>query len=245
MTKLKVLDLFSGIGGFTRGLEETGGFETVAFCEIEEFQRRILKKHWPKVPFYNDVCQLTANQLRAAGISVDVICGGFPCQDISPAGRRAGIAGSRSVLGMEYVRLIGELRPLYAVMENSSELLDNGFDELLGALAQVGFDARWDCIPAAVFGAPHGRDRVWIVAYPSEIERVHEPDVGKELWRWVSDDRNSWPASPWSAPEAGICRVDDGIPNRVDRTGALGNAVVPIIPQIIGRAILEAEALAA
>ena len=113
MPKLRVLDLFSGIGGFSLGLDRTGGFETVAFCEIESFPRRVLAKHWPEVPCYDDVRTLTAARLAADGITVDAICGGFPCQDISNAGLRAGIEGERSGLWSEYARLIGEIRPRY------------------------------------------------------------------------------------------------------------------------------------
>lgn len=102
---LRVLDLFSGIGGFSLGLERTGGFETVAFCEIEEFPRSVLRQHWPKVPIYEDVRELTADTLQRDGIAVDVVCGGFPCQDISLAGRGAGIGGARSGLWSEMCRL--------------------------------------------------------------------------------------------------------------------------------------------
>lgn len=91
MTKLQLLDLFSGIGGFSLGLERTGGFETVAFCEIEEFPRKILAKHWPEVPIYGDIRELTAARLRADGIAIDAIAAGFPCQDISTAGKGAAI----------------------------------------------------------------------------------------------------------------------------------------------------------
>lgn len=146
MTKLRVLDLFSGIGGFSLGLERTGGFETVAFCEIEDFPRRVLAKHWPEVPCYHDVRELTADTLRRDGIAVDVICGGFPCQDISAAGRREGIGGTRSGLWREYARLVGEIRPRVVIVENSAELLGNGMDVVLGDLAALGFDAQWDCI---------------------------------------------------------------------------------------------------
>ena len=239
MTKLRVLDLFSGIGGFSLGLERTGGFETVAFCEIEAFPRRVLAKHWPEVPCYDDVRTLTAARLAADGIEVDVICGGFPCQDISSAGKRTGLSGARSGLWSEYARLIREIRPIFVVVENSAELLGIGIDDVLGDLAQLGFGAVWDCIPAAVLGAPHGRDRVWLVAYAEEVSGVHEPDIGDGLRRWVSDHRNAWPASPWNSPAAAVCRVDDGIPHRVDRTGSLGNAVVPQIPELIGNAILR------
>ena len=106
MTKLKVLDLFSGIGGFSLGLERTGGFETVAFCEIEEFPRRVLAKHWPGVPCYHDVRELTADRLHKDGIAVDVITGGFPCQDLSLAGKQGGMGeGTRSGLWSEIDRL--------------------------------------------------------------------------------------------------------------------------------------------
>ena len=163
---LNVLDLFSGIGGFSLGLERTGGFRTVAFCEIEQFCREILKKHWPGVPVYEDVATLDAARLAADGISVDVLCGGFPCQDISIAGRGAGLSGERSGLWWEFYRLIQEIRPQYALIENVSALRSRGLDEVLGALAAIGYDAEWHCIPASAVGAPHRRDRVWIVAYP-------------------------------------------------------------------------------
>jgi DNA (cytosine-5)-methyltransferase 1 len=98
MTKLKVLDLFSGLGGFSLGLERTGGFETAAFCEIDPFCRQVLAKHWPGVKQYDDIRKLTGAQLRADGISVDAICGGFPCQDVSLAGKRGGLEADRSGL---------------------------------------------------------------------------------------------------------------------------------------------------
>jgi DNA (cytosine-5)-methyltransferase 1 len=237
---LKVLDLFSGIGGFSLGLERTGGFETVAFCEIEPFCREVLRKHWPKVPIYEDVRELSADALRRDGIAIDVISGGFPCQDISAAGKREGIQGARSGLWRDYARLVGELRPRYVIVENSAELLGNGLGDVLGDLATLRYDAVWECIPAAILGAPHGRDRIWLIAYAQEVARIHEPDIRRGLRRWLSDDGNAWPACPWETPAAAVCGVDDGVPDRVDRTGALGNAVVPFFPQILGNAILAA-----
>lgn len=165
MTPLRVLDLFSGIGGFSLGLERTGGFTTVAFCEIDPFCRRVLAKHWPGVPIYEDVRELTADRLRADGIAVDVICGGFPCQDISVAGKGAGLAGERSGLWFEYARIIGEIRPSLVIVENVAALLGRGLGTVLGDLSTLGLDAEWHCIPAAAVGAPHRRDRVWIIAY--------------------------------------------------------------------------------
>ena len=158
---MKVLDLFSGIGGFSLGLERAG-METVAFCEIEPFPRAVLKHHWPEVPCYEDVRTLTAARLAADGINeIDVICGGFPCQDLSLAGRMVGMDGTRSGLWSEIARLIGELRPRYAIMENVANLLSGPagrsgewFGRVLGDLASLGYDAEWHCIPAGKRGRP-------------------------------------------------------------------------------------------
>ena len=173
--KLKVLDLFSGIGGFSLGLEITGGFETVAFCEIEPYCQKVLNKHWPNVPVYENVRELTETRLDRDGIRPDVITGGFPCQDISVAGKGAGIEGERSGLWSELARIISELQPRYAILENVTNLIsgDRGrwFGRVLGDLAEIGYDAEWHCIPASAIGAHHHRDRVWIIAYPS-IGRV-------------------------------------------------------------------------
>ena len=180
MTKLRLLDLFSGIGGFSLGLEKSGAFETVAFCEIEPYCQKVLAKHWPQVPIYDDVRNITAERLSADGITVDAICGGFPCQDISCAGKGAGLEGERSGLWFEYARLIGELRPRYVIVENVSALLSRGLDRVLGTLAEVGYDAEWHCIPASAVGAPHRRDRIWLVAY-SKCKRLEGHNSEKQL----------------------------------------------------------------
>ena len=163
---LRVLDLFSGIGGFSLGLERAG-MQTVAFCEIDLFARRVLAKHWPEVPCHDDIRTLTADWLAENGLWPDVICGGFPCQDISVAGKGAGIGGERSGLWREYARLIGEIRPRYVIVENVAALLGRGLGDVLGDLAALGYDAEWHCIPASAVGAPHQRDRIWVVAYPA------------------------------------------------------------------------------
>lgn len=238
---LKVLDLFSGIGGFSLGLERTGGFKTVAFCEIEEYPRRVLAKHWPGVPIYDDVRTLTADRLAADGIAVDVICGGFPCQDISLAGGGAGIHGKRSGLWFEYSRIVREIRPRFVLVENVAELLDRGMDEVLGTLAASGFDAEWDCVPGYYGGAPQARDRIFIVAYPSSrfIESSGAPrDFMGPEGRLLP---KGWHPN-YDLAEPGVPRVARGVPHRFYRVQCLGNAVVPQIPEIIGRAILEAEA---
>ena len=246
-SKLRVLDLFSGIGGFSLGLERTGGFETVAFCEIEEFPRRVLAKHWPSVPCYRDVRELNADTLRRDGITVDVICGGFPCQDISNAGNQEGLDGERSGLWFEYDRLIGELRPKIAIMENVGALLHRGLSEVLGNLAARGYDAWWEVIRAADLGLPHARERVWIVAYTDQIGweargRIKTLLVGEEVpwhpWQQMELCRARSGGTRW-IPNGVVCTVDNGLSANVDGLGAAGNAVVPQIPELIGRAILE------
>ena len=164
---LSVLDTFSGIGGFSYGLEMLcGGYKTVAFCEVDEYCRKVLAKHWPDVPCYGDIKEVTVERLREDGLMpIDLVCGGFPCQDISVAGKGAGIQGERSGLWAELCRLIGEIRPRWAVMENVSALLGRGLGTVLGDLAAIGYDTEWHCIPASCVGAPHHRDRVWILAH--------------------------------------------------------------------------------
>ena len=278
MTKLCVLDLFSGIGGFSLGLERTGGFETVAFCEIEDYPRRVLARHWPKVPCYDDVRTLTADTLRRDGIGIDVIAGGFPCQGISEAGLREGLQDARSGLWYEYARLIGEIRPRFVIVENVSELLRNGMGTVLGNLAALGYDAEWHSIPALAVGADHIRDRVWIIAYPN-CARLEKPEQRgrKQRQKKMGEDapqdhadangarlsgrmptgairEDARAISPWlgfaisAAPSfpgldgAGspvMGRGENGVSNRMDRVHALGNAVVPQIPELIGQAILD------
>jgi len=171
---VKVLDLFAGIGGFTLGLERAG-FETVAFCEIDPFAQKVLNKNWPKVPIYDDVKEITAEQLKADGIEVDIITGGFPCQDISVAGRQEGLKGERSGLWSECARLLRDIRPRYAIFENVRNLLNgnNGdwFRQVLWEISAIGYDVEWHCIPASALGAHHKRDRVWIVAYCNSDDR--------------------------------------------------------------------------
>ena len=244
MAKLRLLDLFSGIGGFSLGLERTGGFETVAFCEIEEFPRRVLAKHWPGVPIYEDVRTLTAERLAADGIAVDVICGGFPCQDLSASGRQVGIAGERSGLYGEVVRLARDIRPSVILLENVANLLvgerGNWFGALLRDLAGIGYAVEWFYIPASWLGAPHARTRVWLAAYPDQ-DGCAGLALGFDTFRQF-ERRASQEVWATELAPAAICGVDDGVSHRVDRLAALGNAVVPQIPELIGRAILQAVA---
>ena len=231
-----VLDLFSGIGGFSVGLEKAG-FTTTAFCEIDPYAQKVLKKHWPEVPIYDDVRQITADRLASDGINVDVITAGFPCQDISLAGNQEGLDGERSGLWSECARLLGEIRPRYAIFENVTNLLagqrGDWFKRVLWDISALGYDA--ECIPASAVGAHHRRDRVWIVAYPSEgLEGAR-----KRQWRRRQNpENNSLPDSVEFQGEPG--RLNPawvewlmGFPNDHTDLDVLGNAVVPKILSLL------------
>jgi len=224
--------LFSGIGGLELGLERAG-MRVAWQVEIDNYATRVLQKHWPDVPKYRDVRECGAHNLPP----VDLICGGFPCQDISNAGKRAGIDGERSGLWGEFARIIGELRPRYVLVENVAALLVRGMGRVLGDLAAFGYDAEWECIPAASVGAPHIRDRVFVLAYSNSIRflRYSEAENQPASRRIVSISRSRWPAEP------NVMRVADGIPGVVDRIRSLGNAVVPQVAEFIGRCIVEYE----
>lgn len=236
---MRVLDLFSGIGGFSLGLERAG-MQTVAFCEVDEAARKVLRKHWPEVPIYEDVKTLRCEDVG----SIDVICGGFPCQDISLAGKGAGLAGERSGLWFEMHRLIQEIRPSWVIAENVSALRSRGLDQVLRSLAEIGYDAEWHCIPACFVGAWHKRDRIWILAYPNSKlqERGRQEQIFRQsdLSRELSRGFEKWPGRS-NLPSSRFYRRTDGIPGWMDRIGQLGNAVVPQIPELIGRAIMEAS----
>ena len=158
---LRIIDTFSGIGGFSLAARWLGGFQTVQFVEWEPYCQRILAKHFPGIPIHGDI----TTYFPAAG-AADVVCGGFPCQDISTAGKQAGIKqGTRSGLFYELMRVVCTVRPHYVVLENVSAITSNGLGIVLGELAEAGFDAEWACIPASAVGACHQRDRWWLVAY--------------------------------------------------------------------------------
>lgn len=175
MTPLTVGSLFSGIGGLELGLERAG-MQVKWQVERDEYAQKVLRKNWPSATIYSDVREVRGNAVEP----VDVLCGGFPCQDISNAGRRDGIDGERSGLWAEFHRLIRELRPRYVIVENVAALLVRGIERVLGDLASSGFDAEWDCVPAAAVGAPHRRDRVFLVAYPNRdsLRPPTEPQFG-------------------------------------------------------------------
>jgi DNA (cytosine-5)-methyltransferase 1 len=270
MALMRVLDLFSGIGGFSLGLERAG-MQTVAFCEIEPYPRAVLRKHWPNVPCYEDVRTLTAERLNADGIGpIDVICGGFPCQPFSQAGKQLAEKDVRH-LWPEYFRLVKECRPSWVIGENVIGLINLGLDAVLDDLEGIGYATRTFDIPACAVGAPHYRRRVWIIANATSGGRAsgfngdtkstdvvsYSEDLAysdcpllqggggnneegrKESSRYARLACGE-PESTWEI-EPRMGRVANGVPSRVDRIKALGNAVVPQIPEIIGRAIMAME----
>jgi len=305
--KMRVLDLFSGIGGFSLGLERTGGFETAAFCEYEPFARAVLAKHWPDVPCFPDVRELKGSEIDGP---IDVICGGYPCQPFSTAGKRRGKEDDRH-LWPEFNRLVAELRPTWVIGENVAGHISMGLDGVLSDLEGQGYACRAFVIPACAVDAPHRRDRVWTVAHRAELQRngsgehwqpserqvpqsrkrsgaelvanaermfgIKQPKPAmqrgrprktEQTWmgggtefmsdatskglqgtKWAqhkgrgigpSNSNEAIKPGKW-LPEPNVGRVANGVPTRVDRLKALGNAVVPQIPEMIGRAILQSE----
>lgn len=287
----QILDIFSGIGGFSLGLEKAG-MKTIAFCEINPFCRKILTRHWPSVPIFSDITILTNKDLKTLP-RIDVIAGGFPCQDISVAGKQKGIRAKRSGLWKEFVRLINEIRPKYAIIENVANLRSSGLITILQDLWKIGYNAEWHCIPASIFGAPHRRDRIWIIAYPSCLCKIGL-SVGKEKKKplprvdcknvsdsdcqrlqrcrefeeissictqeqigvyYCSRGIKQWGKEPLAVPRLKDERLNPdwvewlmGYPiswtdggSRMQRLQSLGNAVVPLIPEFLGRSIINAS----
>jgi len=229
--------LFAGIGGFDLGLERAG-MECKWQVEIDDFCNRVLEKHWPHVKRYRDVREVGKHNLEP----VDLICGGFPCQDISLAGKAAGITGERSGLWSEYARIVGEMGPRYVLVENVTGLLKRGMGEVIGTLASLGYDAEWDRLPAGYFGAPHLRERIFILAYPNQVDGEKGMGVVSDGKGTIFTGRNCEGFPIWLQAASQFIGMDDGISARTyeERVGSLGNAVVPQVVEIIGRAIMEA-----
>ena len=174
MKKLKLLDTFAGIGGFSYAAEKlVGGFQTVQFIEIDPYCQQVLNKNFPNIPIHDDI-----TTYRAKPHSADIITGGFPCTDISQAGRREGITETtRSGLWFQLIRTIRMVRPKYFILENVSAILNNGLDIVLGDIYKAGYDAEWCCIPSSFVGACHQRDRWWLVGFASNSDSLQRFDV--------------------------------------------------------------------
>jgi len=263
---MNVLSLFSGIGGLELGFERAG-MTVVGQVEIDPYCRRVLAKHWPEVPRHDDIRTCIEWWRGEPRPVVDLVSGGFPCQPVSVAGQRLAQADPRW-LWPAYHAVVRTLRPRWVLVENVPGLLAAGMGDVLGDLAGIGYDAEWDRVPAAFVGAPHIRGRIFIVAYPATV--AHAESVGEPLWP-TSGERPGRSASGgddvadasggrhWPPPrvlrpgrdsplngrrwptEPDVGRVAHGIPSRVDRVTALGNAVVPQVAEHIGQLILDAE----
>ena len=290
---MQVLDLFSGIGGFSLGLKRAG-METIGFCEIDPFCRKVLAKHWPDVTVHTDIRGLNGKDYKGRA---DVICGGFPCQPFSQAGKRRGTEDDRH-LWPEMLRIISEVRPTWVIGENVIGFVKMELDSVLSDLEREGYQTRAFIIPACGIDAPHKRDRVWIIAHansegesdgpinegprPRQLELMADPNSGfssvtqqavqagrtttnsggedvahseservQRLWSSGEQKPHTYegqklslcgserPRPAYWEAEPGMGRVVDGIPNRVDRIKGLGNAVVPMVVEVIGNAIME------
>lgn len=261
----KVGSLFAGIGGLELGLEATGKFKTVWQVERDSYATKVLKKHWPDVPKHDDVCTFPP---EAGNWDCDLICGGFPCQDISFAGKGAGLAGQRSGLFYEGIRIIDRLRPRWVLLENVTALLIRGLDDVLRELAEIGYDAQWHCVPAAAVGAHHRRDRIFIIGNMANANGANGPTSkigmdknrpqkskkreGGDNWtqfgrcstimakakRNLCRVRSERGGAQWGV-EPQICRMANGVPDRIHRIRCLGNAVVPQVAQFMGEIILD------
>ena len=240
--KLNTFHLFAGAGGGILA-DLLLGHNPIGACEIEPYPRDVLLArqrdgHLPSFPIWDDVCSLDGTPWRG---SVDVLCGGFPCQDISAAGKGAGITGERSKLWKEYARLIGEMQPRFVFAENSPLLRTRGLGVVLEDLASLGYNARWGIIGARNIGAPHKRDRMWVLAYPrcqhGQKRNTTQLDSSTEEWSHGSIPNQSshkrlvdsfWLNDPAkSSIEPRVARVADGVADRVDRLTAIGNGQVP------------------
>lgn len=224
--------LFSGIGGFELGAE-MAGIETLWNCEIEKYQGEILKRRFPNAERHEDITKTTG--LRY----VDIISGGFPCQDISVAGKRKGIKGERSGLWSEMYRIVREIRPKYVIVENSPALIISGFEQLLCDLSKIGYNAEWQCISNYAFGYPHKRERLYLIAYSDKIGL--QSDVYKYgkfdsiFKKWTSDTNIGYTCAKriLEIPAHSTVRNDDGFPDWSHRVGAIGNAVNPCVAKYL------------
>jgi DNA (cytosine-5)-methyltransferase 1 len=256
---VKIGSLFSGIGGLELGLERAGCGHTVWQCEIDPYARAVLAKHWPDAIRFDDITKMTDVP------PVDLICGGFPCQDISNAGRREGITGARSGLFYELMRVVRLVRPRFVVLENVAALLGRGMGDVLGELSESGYDAEWSTVSACAVGAPHTRNRVFVIANAmckrlaaSMLEAGRTNGDNREeastgLWgrlRKSTGFTSSGLSSCREAENAARAWVDAeieplilggsyGVPSRVDRLKCLGNAVVPQVAEVVGRRVME------
>lgn len=251
---IRVGSAFSGIGGFELGVEESWdhlGVETVWQIEKDSFCQQVLKKHWPNATLHEDITTIEPSSLEP----VDVIIGGFPCQDISIAGKQKGVnEGEKSGLWWKLWNIIGELRPRILILENVSNIIRVGGSEVLGSLAEIGYDSEWQIIRASDFGAPHQRARWFCVAFQTsntngsncKEHNEHTKSMEKKIIIERGDRKiggigsNYWKNIPNPSP---VHHVDDGISDRVAKLRSLGNAIVPACSKWVADQVLQSGLL--
>ena len=229
---MKFVSLFAGIGGLDLGLERTG-HECIGQVEWADYPYAVLEKHWPDVPKIRDVKDFHGTEFG----KFDLLVGGYPCQPFSKAAHSKRYGDQHEAhLWPQVHRIICNVRPSFVLLENVAGHLELGFDRVLGDLAESGYDAEWDCIPASAVGAPHRRDRVFIIAYPNDDS---ESDCGEhDETRLMSQVRV--PFREWPDPPENL-GVANGVSRRLDRLRGLGNAVVPQVAEWIGERLKEIE----
>jgi DNA (cytosine-5)-methyltransferase 1 len=234
---MSIGSLFAGIGGFDIAARWLG-WKTAWYSEIDPYACAVMRKHFPHAINHGDITEIDGRNIER----VDILCGGFPCQDISFAGKGAGIDGEQSGLWNQYVRLIDELRPRYVVAENVSALRNRGLRKVLRDLSAVGYDAEWHCIPASELGASHQRDRIWIVAHAASVGVQRLWPEGFQVTHPLAqpllplrDSNGQWEVEP------DLRRANDGVPRWMDRVKCVGNAIVPQVAYEIFRAIERRE----
>lgn len=239
---LQSMHLFAGIGGAALGFQRAE-IKPVALCEIDQACQKVLRRHWPDAYLHGDVRTLKKEHVHER---IDIITGGFPCQDIAVGNRNwVGIDGPRSSLWFEQLRIVDEFQPDWVLAENSPMLRSRGLDRLLRSLDEIRYDAEWHCIPACYLGAWHKRDRIWVLAYPRSKLGCKGLTAGpllgqSDLSRALAGSVARWPGRS-NLPSPRFCRGDDGVPQRSQRLKQLGNSVFTLIPEMIGRAIQEKE----
>lgn len=253
---LTVLDLFSGIGGFSLGLENTNGFKTIAFCENNKFCQKVLAKHWPTIPIFDDISTLNSEDINNLDTTINVICGGFPCQPISISGNQKGECDERW-MWPEFYRIICMVKPEWILVENVVGLLSVQKGKLFGGilrdLAQIGYNAEWQVLSASYVGACHQRERLFLVAHTNSKRlyknifqfKSDQKSCFEERWPeqsniYLEDFKRSYPKLPKDL------RTLNGISEELDKNRlndqirALGNSIVPKCSEYIGKCILNA-----
>ncbi len=233
------LALFAGAGGGILG-GHLLGWRTVCAVELDSYARRVLLARQadgclPRFPIWDDVRTFDGKPWRGR---IDVISGGFPCQDISAAGKGAGITGSRSGLWSEMARIIGEVRPRFVLVENSPLLVSRGLSVVLGDLAAMGYYARWGVLGALDVGAPHKRERLWIVAYTDGMREL-QPQRRKPNERERTCHGRETVFTDWWDAEPDLGRMAYGVAHRVDRLKAIGNKQVPAVVRLAWHTLTE------